>query len=111
MARFTSRVGLVSLRNRAIAASLQAKSMVAGVKTADVARHQAITARRALIVMKYAEKEGWVYSVKSVHRNNAFYYRWLVSGRCDRALFDATAVGDKETAKALVSAYFWGKSA
>lgn len=109
MGKYTSRVGQVSLRHRAIAASLHSKSIAAGVKTATVAVHQGITSRRALVVMRYAEARGWVYSVKSLHRANAFYFRWLVSGRCDRVLSDATAVGEKETAQALVSAYFWGR--
>jgi hypothetical protein len=109
MGKFTSRVGRVSLRHRAIAAALHSKSMTGGVKTATVAVRQGITPRRALEVMRFAEEQGWVYLVKAAHRKNSWKCRWLVSGRCDRVLFDDTHVGEKETAQALVSAYFWGR--
>lgn len=108
MAKFTKRVGQVGIRQRAIAGSLYAHSIIGGVKTASVAAQQGITPERALTVMKYAELKGWVHSVKGKHRGNSFYYRWNGSGRGERVLFDDTVLGEKEEAQAVVSAYFWG---
>ena len=109
MARFRNRVGRVSTRQRAIAASLLAKSIVGGIKTKTLAVHQGITPRRALTVLRYAELQGWVFSAEHKHRNNAFSCWWLVGGRNDRVLFDDTAVGEKDEALGLCAAYRWGR--
>lgn len=110
MGKYQSRVGQVSLRARAITASLYAEGIASGVKTVDVAVHQGITTRRALVVMRYAEQSGWVHGLKSPHRSNAFFFRWLVSKKDGRLLREQISVMDRLASQALVSAYFWGRN-
>lgn len=110
MGKFQSRVGQVSLRARAVSATLYAEGVLGGVKTADVAGFQGITSRRALQVMRYAEQAGWVVNVKKSHRANAFYFRWIVKEKNGRALRGKISVMDRLASQALVSAYFWGRN-
>jgi len=90
---------------------MYAQTVTEGVKTTDVAARQGLTARRALDVMRFAENEGWVHSVKAPHRTNAFYFRWVVFTRDHFQLYNTVSVEEKEIAKALVEAYRWGKYA
>ncbi len=111
MGKFTRRVGQVSLRNRAIAAALYVQDVDGGVNTVAIAELQGITTRRALEVMRYAHDAFWVYSVKAPHRVNAFRWRWLSGGRSKNKLTEGLSDEEKDTAKALVSAYLRGKHA
>lgn len=107
MGKFVSRVGRVSLRQRAVVASLQVEAVAGGKKTKDIATHQGITPRRALAVMRYAEDAGWVTSIRHPHRKNSFYFRWLSSGGSRGAIADELRADERATSQARVSAYFW----
>lgn len=111
MPRFTSRVGRVAIRDRAIAASLLVETHSGGLSTAVVARRHGITARRALDVLMYARSQGWVTSSAAKHRSNAIAYLWHVEWYQLRALRKEVGFQEAKAAKALVSAYFWGRHA
>lgn len=111
MGKFRSRVGRVSIRDRAIVICLFLWTLKEDAKTLDIAAHLGIGARRALTVLSYARAQGWLYSVEVVHRGNSFAYVWGLLWYQERQMRRDTSIHERFIAHRKCTAYHWGKRA